>query len=183
MKKYSKAQQDMVLLIYKLEKKLGKLPDACEIIEASPRRATEVINLLKNIDFYPKEYLITPREKAVLEVYRVGLKVKDVAEILGERNDSTSKIMIELGKKGLIDYHPRKRAPVVGREEPVIEKPGVYIRVMDGAYKGEMGYIDKFSDVVICNLWINRKLVKAIRLQSEDIREVKDWRRLQYEKA
>lgn len=182
MKRYSKSHHEMVLTLYEMEKMLGRLPELYEICEYTGKIATAVIKVLQNIDFYPSDKLITPKEKAVLDVYRPGLKVCDVARMTGELNDSTSRIMINLSKKGLIDYKPRKRTPVAGREVPDQEKPGVYIRVTDGAYKDAMGYIKKFSDVVICNLWINRKLIKDIRLQSEDIREVKDWRRL-YEKA
>ena len=139
-KDYSKAQDKLIRIIYTLEKELGHMPDLSELCEKTGKKPAQLYIALSNIDFYPKELLLSPSEKKVLEIYRVGLSAKDVSRMTGLLESNTSKILRRLAEKGHIQYIPKKRTPTaktsLDEKEPVI-----YIIVVSGELKGARGYL------------------------------------------
>jgi len=168
MKKYTKAHGNMIKLLYAMEKELGRLPDMAEICEHTGKLPKQVFRGLCNIDFYPKELLLTQKEKQVIEVYRKGLTVKDVATMTGITESNTSKIMKKLSEKGLIDHKPKKMPKkVVDLEDDETYKP-TYIRVTVGRFKGASGYLRPTNGPIRANVYLEGRAFENVPLRSSD---------------
>lgn len=168
MKKYTKAHHDMISMLYAMEKELGRLPDMAEICEHTGKLPKQVFRGLSNIDFYPKELLLTQKEKQVIEVYRKGLTVKEVATMTGITETNTSKIMKKLSEKGLIDHKPKKMPKkATDLEDEEAYKP-TYIRVTQGRLKGAAGYLRPTNGPLRANLYLEGRALENVPLRPSD---------------
>jgi hypothetical protein len=94
----------MIKILNELEQKLGRLPYAYEVIEHAGMVPKTVMLKLNKIESYPKNLLISKREKELLDVWATNKNIKEVAVLIDSTPQYVSSMLIKLNDKGVIQY-------------------------------------------------------------------------------
>ena len=99
----------MITILHEMECKLGRLPYAYEVIEHTGMVSKTVMLKLGKLDFYPKELLISDKEKIVVDMWNSNKSFQEISEAIGSKVNYTQAIVIRLSERGVLVYNKRAK--------------------------------------------------------------------------
>ena len=180
----TKQQTEVFMLIEKFQFENNRKPYLYEICEITGKSAKAVAKILDKGKFgYTEKLLITPHVKKIYDAFEPGFSMNDLGKKLGMPYNTIYNYIYKLEMMGLdISVKPYKKADVsklprldrtkrTTRSVTEEEKP-VYVKITEGRYKGNTGYIHSITGVANVVIYQNCEPV-TVRLESHEYKELK----------
>ena len=179
----TKQQSEVFIIIEDFQFTHNRRPYLYELCEITGKNAKAISKILEKGDFnYPEKLLITPHVKSIYDAFEPGMTMNDLGKKLGMSYNTIYNYIYKLELMGLeISIKPYKVAdvsklPRLDRTKRAVrkteeEKP-VYVKITEGRYKGNTGYIDSITSVANVVIYQNCEPI-TVRLESHEYKELR----------